>query len=110
MAMSMIRAIVRPEKTRSVLESLAAAGFPGATCMDVYGRGERRARGTGDIFYDEDPKHMLLFVVDEADEAQVAEIISTCARTGEAGNAGDGRIFVCPCERAYTISSGAEGL
>ncbi|MBP8836692.1 MAG: P-II family nitrogen regulator, partial [Lachnospira sp.] len=42
-------------------------------------------------------------------EEKVCSLIIGTARTGE-GNFGDGRIFVTPIKKAYTISSKTEGL
>ena len=60
-------------------------------------------------FYDELPKEMLMIVVDDEVEEKVCSLIIGTARTGE-GNFGDGRIFVTPIKKAYTISSKTEGL
>ena len=99
--MVMIRAIIRPEKVDETLKTLADAGYPAVTKIEVYGRGKQKGLQVGSVFYDELPKEMLMIVVDDL-------IIGT-ARTGE-GNFGDGRIFVTPIKKAYTISSKTEGL
>ncbi len=108
--MLLIRAIIRPEKVSLVLSELLAAGFPACTKMDVFGRGRQKGVRVGDIYYDEIPKEMLLYVVKDEDKDTVVHIIMKNARTGETGNFGDGRIFISPVEEAYTISSGAKGL
>lgn len=108
--MIMIRAIVRPEKSPVVLEALSKEGFCAATEMDVYGRGKQKGITIGSVFYEELPKSMILVIIEEKDEKKVVDIIMNHARTGKDGNIGDGRIFVLPVERAYTISSGVEGL
>ena len=48
-------------------------------------------------------------IIEDEDERQVCTTIMDVARTGY-GNNGDGRIFVLPVERAYTISTRQEGL
>ncbi|AGL01839.1 P-II family nitrogen regulator [Desulfoscipio gibsoniae] len=109
--MLMIRAIVRPEKTNSILAELNSAGFPAVTRIDVVGRGKQRGVKVGEVVYDEIPKDMLMLVVqDEKDKEDVISIISKYAKTGEKGAFGDGKIFVTPVEEAYTISSGTKGL
>ncbi len=109
--MLMIRAIVRPEKTNTILAELNSAGFPAVTRIDVVGRGKQRGVRVGEVIYDEIPKDMLMLVVrDEKDKEDVISIISKYAKTGEKGAFGDGKIFVTPVEDAYTISSGARGL
>jgi nitrogen regulatory protein PII 1 len=108
--MLLIRAIIRPEKVSLVLSELLAAGFPACTKMDVFGRGRQKGVRVGDIYYDEIPKEMLLYVVKDEDKDTVVHIIMKNARTGDTGNFGDGRIFISPVEDAYTISSGIRGL
>ena len=108
--MLLVRAIIRPEKVSLVLSELLAAGFPACTKMDVFGCGRQKGVRVGDIYYDEIPKEMLLYVVKDEDKDTVVHIIMKNARTGETGNFGDGRIFISPVEEAYTISSGAKGL
>ena len=51
----------------------------------------------------------FVIVVDDEVEEKVCSLIIGTARTGE-GNFGDGRIFVTPIKKAYTISSKTEGL
>jgi nitrogen regulatory protein PII 1 len=108
--MVLVRAIIRPEKVGIVLSELLAAGFPAVTKMDVYGRGKQKGVKVGEIYYDEIPKEMLLIVVEDKDKDDIIRIIMKYARTGEAGQFGDGRIFVSPVEEAYTISSRKKGL
>ena len=107
--MYLVRAIIRPEKVGIIMAELAAAGFPAITKMDVYGRGKQKGITVGEVHYDEIPKEMLMIVVDDEVEEKVCSLIIGTARTGE-GNFGDGRIFVTPIKKAYTISSKTEGL
>ena len=106
--MVMIQAIVRPEKVYAVLKALLDAGFPGATKMDVFGRGKQRGLKVGDVTYDELPKEMLLVVVKNEDQPGVVNTIVRAARTGDKGAYGDGKIFVLPVEESYTISLGTK--
>lgn len=109
--MLMIRAIVRPEKTNTILAELNSAGFPAVTKIDVVGRGKQRGVKVGEVVYDEIPKDMLILVVqDEKDKEDVISIVSKYAKTGEKGAFGDGKIFITPVDEAYTISSGIKGL
>ncbi|WP_018085364.1 P-II family nitrogen regulator [Desulfurispora thermophila] len=108
--MLMIRAIVRPEKVSGILAELSSAGFPAVTRMDVVGRGKQRGVRVGEVVYDEIPKELLLMVVNDEDKEDVISIIARCARTGEKGAFGDGKIFISPVEEVYTISSGAKEL
>lgn len=89
---------------------MLSAGFPAVTKMDVFGRGRQKGVKVGDVYYDEIPKEMLLFVIQDEDKDDVVKVIMRTARTGEKGNFGDGRIFISPVEDAYTISTGKQGL
>lgn len=106
----MIRAIMRPEKTNTVLAELNSAGFPAVTKYDVVGRGKQRGVKVGEVVYDEIPKELLMIVVRDEDKDDVISIISRYARTSEKGAFGDGKIFVTQVEEAYTISSGSKNL
>ena len=105
---TMVRAIVRPEKTDAVLAALMDAGFPAVTKFNVAGRGKQRGIKIGEIQYDEIPKVMLICVVDDKDKEFVVKTIMESARTGAKGAFGDGKIFVSPVEEMYTISSGVK--
>lgn len=102
----MIRAIVRPERSSSVMQSLLEAGYPAVTKVEVAGRGKQRGLKLGDVVYDELPKEMLMLVVHEHEKDFVIRAVMDSARTGEKGAYGDGKIFVTPVEDAYTISTG----
>jgi nitrogen regulatory protein PII 1 len=108
--MHLIRAIVRPEKVPNVLQELLSADFSAITKMSVFGRGRQKGIKIGDLVYDEIPKEMLMLVCAEEDSEDAIRVIMDSARTGENGNFGDGRIFVSPVEKAYTVSTGKEGL
>jgi len=105
--MKMIKAIVRPEKSEDVVESLAKAGFVALTKMDVVGRGKQKGLDIGGIRYDELPKTMLMLVVDDENVDEVVDIIMESARTGRFG---DGKIFIGPVEQTYTIRTGKPGV
>lgn len=107
--MKMVRAIIRPEKTKEVRDALEEKGIVAVTEMDVYGRGKQKGITIGSVKYDELPKTMLFLIIEDQDEDAVCSTILQTAKTGD-GNIGDGRIFVLPVEKAYTISSGMEGL
>ena len=106
--LTMVRAIVRPEKTDEVLAALMDAGFPAVTKFNVAGRGKQRGIKIGEIQYDEIPKVMLICVVPDCDKDFVIKTIMESARSGSKGAFGDGKIFVSPVEEMYTISSGVK--
>ncbi|MEJ5227030.1 P-II family nitrogen regulator [Thermodesulfovibrio sp.] len=105
--MKMIRAFIRPEKEQEVVLALEGAGYPSLTKMPVFGRGKQKGLQVGPVHYDELPKTLLMMVVDDEDVDKVVSIIEDKARTGFIG---DGKIFISPVERAFTIRTGKEGL
>lgn len=106
--LTMIRAIIRPEKADAVLAALMDAGFPAVTKYSVAGRGKQRGIKIGEVTYDEIPKTMLMSVIQEEDKDFVINTIMNTARSGAKGAFGDGKIFISDVECAYTISSGVK--
>ena len=106
--MTMIRAVVRPEKVDDVMATLMDAGFPAVTRIPVFGRGKQRGIKIGNVTYDELPKEMLMMVVKDRDKDFVVKTIIDTARTGDKGSFGDGKIFVSPVVESYTVSSGVK--
>ncbi len=104
--MYLLRAIVRPEKSPVVMKALFDAGFPAVTKMSVFGRGKQRGLKVGNVTYDELPKDLLLITIPEKDKDFVIETIIGSARSTEAGQFGDGKIFVTPVVETITISTG----
>ena len=102
----MVRAIVRPEKSAEVMQSLMDAGYPAVTKIEVAGRGKQRGLRLGDVVYDVLPKEMLLVVVPDSEKDFVVRSILETAKSGEKGAFGDGKIFISPVEEVFTISSG----
>ena len=107
--MEMVRAIIRPEKEKDVLKALEENGFVSVTKMHVFGRGKQKGIKVGEVVYDELPKLELMIVVQKADANRVCDIIQENAVTGQ-GHIGDGKIFVVPVDKAYTVRTGTEGI
>ncbi|GAB5047375.1 P-II family nitrogen regulator [Thermodesulfovibrio sp. TK110] len=105
--MKMIRAFIRPEKEQEVVLALEGAGFPSLTKMPVFGRGKQKGLQVGPVHYDELPKTLLMMVVEDEDVEKVIKIIMDKARTGFIG---DGKIFISPVDKAFTIRTGEEKL
>lgn len=105
--MKMVRAIIRPEKEQEVVLALEGAGFPAVTKSHVFGRGKQRGLRVGPVHYEELPKLVLMMVVEDQDVDTVVQLILKTARTGSIG---DGKMFVSPIERAYTVRTGKEEL
>jgi nitrogen regulatory protein PII 1 len=105
--MKMIRAIVRPDKTEEVVDSLADAGYVALTKMDVIGRGKQKGIQVDKIYYDELPKTMLLLVAEDENIDSIIDIINESAFTGSFG---DGKVFVSPVDEAYTVRTRTKEL
>jgi nitrogen regulatory protein PII 1 len=88
------------------MKDLFNAGFPAVTKLSVFGRGKQRGLKVGNVTYDELPKDLLIIVIHDRDKDFVVETIISSARSGDKGQAGDGKIFVTPLIEAYTISNG----
>lgn len=101
--MKMIRAFIRPEKEQEVVLALEGAGFPSLTKMPVFGRGKQKGLQVGPVHYDELPKMLIMMVVNDTDLDKVLKIMQDKARTGFVG---DGKIFISPIERTYTVRTG----
>lgn len=108
MSKLLVRSIVRPEKADSVMKALLEAGYPAITKVPVFGRGKQRGLKVGEVTYDELPKEMLMTVIPEDDKEFVVKTVLSTAKTSEAGNFGDGKIFISPVAETYTISSGVK--
>lgn len=108
--MIMIEAIVRPEKADEVIIGLQEQGFPAATRVSVLGRGKQKGLKVKDLHYEELPKELIMLVVEDPEEEKVISIIMHKAKTSNDGTFGDGKVFVTPVSKAYTISSGKEEL
>jgi nitrogen regulatory protein PII 1 len=101
--MKLIRAIIRPERDESVVDSLERAGIVSLTKMDVLGRGQQRGIQVGATIYDELPKVQLMIVVEDARVDAALAAIEAGAKTGQHG---DGKVFISPVDAAYTIRTG----
>ena len=108
--MQLVRAIVRSEKSATVIKAMFESGFVAVTTVPVIGRRKQRGIKIGDITYDEIPKDLLMVVINDEDKDFLIRTIIEAARTGEKGAFGDGKIFVCPVDEAYTISRGTKEL
>ncbi len=105
--MTLLKAIVRPDKVDAVKDALEKIGAGGMTVTEVRGHGKQK--GHTAIYRGQEyavsllPK-MEVEVVGPDGEAQAAvQAIIQAARTGEIG---DGRVFVIPVTHSYKIRTG----
>jgi len=105
--MKLIKSIVRPNKVDEVKAALEKLQISGMTVTEVRGHGKQK--GHTAIYRGQEyqvsllPKMEIEVVVQDFLADSVCEAIITAARTGEIG---DGRVFVMPVERTYSIRTG----
>ena len=105
--MTLLKAIVRPDKVDAVKDALGAAGVAGMTVTEVRGHGKQK--GHTAIYRGQEynvsllPKMEIEVVVSDDRVDDVAAAIIKAARTGEIG---DGRVFAVPVTRSYKIRTG----
>ena len=108
--MKMIIAVVKPEKFSEVKKALTDSGIEGMTVTEVKGFGKQG--GHKEIFRGTEYKIDLLnkvkieICVENSEVDNVIDTILNSAKTGKAGEIGDGKIFVIDVERSVTIRTG----
>jgi nitrogen regulatory protein P-II 1 len=108
--MKEIRAIIRIEKLREVLDALENAGHPGVSVERIEGHG--RQTGLVEQFRGREfkvdllPKARLDIV---CADAEVEKLVNTIAENAKTGGIGDGKIFIYPVQGAMRIRTGETG-
>jgi nitrogen regulatory protein P-II 1 len=108
--MRLITAVVKPFKLDDVKTALESFGVQGLTVTEVNGYG--RQRGHTEVYrgaeYTVDfvPKVKLEVVVADDDAADVVEVITKAASTGQIG---DGKVWVVPVEEVVRVRTGERG-
>ena len=108
--MKKIEAIIRPGKLDDVKDALGGFGVNGLTVTQVIGCGHQK--GHTQVYRGVEytihllPKVKIEVVVPDKHAAEVVQLISDAARTGEIG---DGKIFITPVENAVKIRTGETG-
>jgi nitrogen regulatory protein P-II 1 len=111
--MKMVVAIIRHEHLQSVQDVLDECGVSGVTVTEVKGCGAQRGytehyRGTA-VNISLRPRLKIEAVMRAEIAGKVVDKMAVAARTGEAGEVGDGKIFVMPIEDAVRIRTGEHG-
>jgi len=108
--MKEIRAIIRVEKLRDVLDALEEKGHPGVSVTRIEGHG--RQTGLVEQFRGREfkvdllPKARLDIVCTDED---VEQMVQTIAENAKTGGIGDGKIFIYPVQDALRIRTGETG-
>jgi nitrogen regulatory protein PII 2 len=120
--MKELYAIVRTNKVGQTKNALAAAGFPGFTCIPCLGRGKKLMdpgvlklimesgdlplTAAGESMTEASrliPKRLFNIVVDDE---RVQDLCDVLVAVNGSGRPGDGRIFVLPVEDSYSVRLG----
>lgn len=108
--MKLITAILKPFKLDDVKSALQSAGITGMTVSEASGFGRqgghtevyRGAEYTVDLI----PKIRLEVLVDDADAANIVDVIVTAASTGSIG---DGKVWTTPVDQVVRVRTGERG-
>ena len=109
--MKLVTAIIKPHKLDEVKAALEAFGVQGMTVSEASGYG--RQRGHTEVYrgaeYTVDlvPKVRLEVLVDDADAADVVEVIVKSAQTGRIG---DGKVWTVPVDDVVRVRTGERGV
>ncbi|MEU1768553.1 P-II family nitrogen regulator [Streptomyces rimosus] len=108
--MKLITAVIKPYRLDEVKEVLQSFGVQGLTVTEASGYG--RQRGHTEVYrgaeYTVDlvPKVRIEVLVDDADAAELMDIVVKAARTGKIG---DGKVWSVPVEEAVRVRTGERG-
>ena len=109
--MKLVTGIVKPHRLDEVKAALEAFGVQGMTVSEASGYG--RQRGHTEVYrgaeYTVDlvPKVRIEVLVDDADAADVVEVIVKSAQTGRIG---DGKVWTTPVDDVVRVRTGEHGV
>jgi nitrogen regulatory protein P-II 1 len=107
----LITAVIKPHKLDEVKAALESFGVQGLTVSEASGYG--RQKGHTEVYrgaeYTVDlvPKVRVEVLVDDADAADVTEVVVKAAQTGRIG---DGKVWVVPVEDVVRVRTGERGV
>ena len=109
--MRLVTAVVKPFKLDDVKSALETIGVQGMTVSEVQGFG--RQRGHTEVYRGAEytvsfvPKVRVEVLVDDADAADVLEVIAKSAHTGAIG---DGKVWSTPVDDVVRVRTGERGV
>jgi nitrogen regulatory protein P-II 1 len=109
--MKLVTAVIKPHKWEDVREALETFGVTGMTVSEVSGYG--RQKGHTEVYrgaeYTVDlvPKVRVEVLVDDADAADVVEVVVKAAQTGRIG---DGKVWMVPVDDVVRVRTGERGV
>jgi nitrogen regulatory protein P-II 1 len=107
----LVTGIVKPFKLDDVKTALEVFGVQGMTVSEVQGFG--RQRGHTEVYRGAEyavsyvPKIRVEVLVDDADAADVLEVIAKAAQTGSIG---DGKVWSTPVDEVVRVRTGERGV
>jgi len=109
--MKLITAVIKPFKLDDVRNALETFGVHGMTVTEASGYG--RQRGHTEVYrgaeYTVDlvPKVRVEVLVDDADSADVLDVVVKAAQTGKIG---DGKVWVTPVDTVVRVRTGERDI
>jgi nitrogen regulatory protein P-II 1 len=109
--MKLVTAVIKPFKLDDVRSALESFGVHGMTVSEASGYG--RQKGHTEVYrgaeYTVDlvPKIRLEVLLDDADVADVVEVI---VKTAQTGRIGDGKVWVVPVDAVVRVRTGERGV
>jgi len=109
--MRLVTGIVKPFKLDDVKTALESFGVQGMTVSEVQGFG--RQRGHTEVYRGAEytvafvPKVRIEVLVDDADVADVLEVMAKAAHTGSIG---DGKVWSTPVDDVVRVRTGERGV
>ncbi len=110
-----IEAVVRPERTSTVLDALTTAGVKGYSYWNITGKGQQEGvevftgRGGHLSHRAALPKTIVMTVVPNDMKDTVVSAIIDASKTGDDGAIGDGKIFVTEVADSIRVRTGEAG-
>ena len=108
--MKLVTAVIKPFKLDDVKSALQTFGVHGMTVSEVSGYG--RQRGHTEVYRGAEyvvefvPKVRIDVIVDDGDVADVVDVITRTAATGQIG---DGKVWVTPVDALVRVRTGERG-
>jgi nitrogen regulatory protein P-II 1 len=109
--MRLVTGIIKPFKLDDVKTALESFGVQGMTVSEVQGFG--RQRGHTEVYRGAEytvafvPKVRIEVLVDDADVADVLEVMAKAAHTGSIG---DGKVWSTPVDEVVRVRTGERGV
>jgi len=107
----LVTAVVKPFKLDDVKAALETFGVHGMTVSEVQGFG--RQRGHTEVYRGAEytvsfvPKVRVEVLVDDADAADIVDVVAKAAQTGSIG---DGKVWTVPVEEVVRVRTGERGV